>query len=219
MRLLAFLLAILLAGHCRADACDQLPKPSVTIQRLDERLVVNTQYGYKTLNHLGGALVHPGTQVLGLTRGNAVAQLATNTPMLVDRSGRWECASPQLTLTIGFKPMTIYVANEFPEGGCAYREIYQHELRHVKTYQTHLANIEKELLDTLNRRFATGSPWRGPVGQLRGRLQRELDERWLPYIQREIGRSDEAQALIDTPEEYARVANACNGEVRKRVTR
>ena len=39
----------------------------------------------------------------------------------------------------------------------------------------------------------------------------------MPYIQREINRGDEAQERIDTAEEYARVANACNGEIRKRI--
>lgn len=217
MRSLALLLAIVFSGPGWADQCEQLPMPSVTVKRLDTRVTVNTQRGYKVLNHLGSVLARPGSQILGLTRGNAFAHFTSSTPLYVDRSGRWECASPQLTLTLGFSPMTVYVAKEFPEGGCAYKEIYQHELRHVQAYQAHLASIEKDLSEALNRRFATGGPWRGPVGQTRADLQRELDERWLPYIQREFARADEAQALIDTPEEYARVANACNGEIRKRT--
>ncbi|MBL8416568.1 MAG: hypothetical protein JNM42_19260 [Propionivibrio sp.] len=217
MRYLALLFAVVLSCPCWADKCDQLPKPSVTVKRLDTRVTVNTQHGYKVLNHLGSALARPGNQILGLTRVNDVAHFASSTPLHVDRSGRWECASPQLTLTLGFNPMTVYVAKEFPEGGCAYKEIYQHELRHVKAYQAHLSTIENELSESLNRRFATGGAWRGPVGQTRADLQRELDERWLPYIQREFAHADEAQALIDTPEEYARVANACNGEIRKRT--
>lgn len=214
---LAAFLAAFLSCASRADECDQLPPPSVTVKRLDERFNVTTQYGYKELNHLGSALAQRGQQVLGLTRGHAVAQFTTRTPLYVDRSGRNECASPQLTLILGFSPLSVYVAKEFPPGSCAYREIYEHELRHVKTYQAHLASIEPDLLATLNRRFATGSPWRGPAGQTRARLQQELDERWLPYIQREIARGDDAQALIDTAEEYARVSNACGGEIRKRI--
>jgi hypothetical protein len=215
IRVLSLFLMLLLAINCQADECEQLPKPSVTVKRLDERVTVNKQFSYKELTHLGSAVARPGNQVLGLTSGKAVVQFSSNTPRYVDKTGQWECASPQLALTIGFSPMTVYVAKEFPEGSCAYKEIYAHELRHVKTYQTHLASIEKDVTETLSRRFATGAPWRGPVGQTRLRIQQELDERWLPYIQREIGHADEAQSLIDTPEEYARVANACNGEVKK----
>ncbi|MFZ4537722.1 hypothetical protein [Propionivibrio sp.] len=217
MRALVFLLAIIFSGPGWPDECDKLPKPSITVKRLDERITVNTQHSYKVLNHLGSALARPGKQILGLTRGNASVRFASNISLYVDRTGRWECASPQLTVTLGFSPMTVYVAKEFPEGSCAYKEIYQHELRHVKAYQAHLAGIEKEVTDTLQRRFDGGSIWRGPVGQSSAQLRRELDERWLPYIRREIGRADEAQALIDSPEEYARVADSCNGEIRKLI--
>ena len=59
--------------------------------------------------------------------------------------------------------------------------------------------------------------WRSPAGQIAGYLQRELDERWIPYVQREIAKVEAAQALIDTAEEYDRVANACDGEISKRL--
>lgn len=71
-----------LAVRCRpfrpklGGPCDQLPKPSVTVKQVDARVTVNTQYGYKVLNHLGSALVRPGNHILGLTRGNTVAHFA-----------------------------------------------------------------------------------------------------------------------------------------------
>lgn len=57
------------------------------------------------------------------------------------------------------------------------------------------------------------------IGHPAEHLQKELDERWLPYVQREIAKVEPAQALIDTPEEYDRVANACDGEIRKRLSK
>lgn len=217
MRNLTALLAILISLPAIAEGCVQLPKPSVTIKRLSEKVTVNTRYSVKSLNNLSAALAPPSNHVLGLTRGNASVEFKTNTPSLIDRAGRWECASPQITLIYGFSPITIYVAKEFPEGGCAYKEIYEHEMRHLKTYQTHIATIEKELQAALTARFQTEAPWRGPVGQTATILQQEFSERWVPYVQRVIKRVDDAQALIDTPEEYERVASACNGEIRKRL--
>jgi hypothetical protein len=134
---------------------------------------------------------------------------------LKDRSGRWECSSPQIEVSYGFSPMTVYVASEFPQGSCAFNEIYRHELRHVKAHQDHLVSIERELRETLNRRFATGAPWRGPVGQSRTIIANEMQERWIPYIKREIDRVRPEQALIDTPEEYTRVSESCNGEIKR----
>ena len=141
-----------------------------------------------------------------------------HSPQVLDASGRWECASPQITVRYGFSPMTVYVAREFPPGSCAYREIHAHEMRHVRAYQDHLKAIEKPIADALQARFAGTAPWRGPKGEANARLQQELQERWVPYVKREINKVDAAQALIDTPEEYARVAESCNGEVR-RLTR
>ena len=211
MRLLAALL--LFSGPLWADVCDQLPKPAVAVHRLEAQINVNKQYGYRELTHLGSPLAQPGKQVLGLTRGQASSRFSLSLARQLDPSGRWECASPQVTMTYGFSPLTVYVAREFPEGSCAFKEIYQHEMRHVKTYQAHLISIENELAATLGRRFATGGPWRGPSGQTRAQLERELNERWLPYVQREINRVDADQSLIDSPEEYARIADSCNGEI------
>jgi uncharacterized protein with von Willebrand factor type A (vWA) domain len=90
-------------------------------------------------------------------------------------------------------------------------------MRHLKTYQEHMVGIEKSLAETLSQRFVSDRPWRGPAGQASAQLQKELDERWLPYVQREIAKVETAQALIDTAEEYERVANACDGEVKKRL--
>ena len=208
---------IFLPALAQADQCEQLPKPSITVKRIDEHLSFNTRYSFRSLTNIGAATALPGYQVLGLTRGNATVQFAIKVPSFVDASGRWECASPQITLSFGFTPMTVYVAKEFPAGSCAYKEIYEHEMRHVKTYQSHLSDIEKDLTATLTTRFATDAPWRGPVGQTMGKLQRELDERWTPYVQREIKRVDAAQALIDTAEEYERIASSCNGEIKKQT--
>jgi hypothetical protein len=215
---LATVIAILFPIPLWADQCAELPKPSVTVKRFEERLILNTQYSYKSLTNIASAIARPGKQVLGLTRGYATVSYSTNSPSFIDPTGRWECTSPQITLTYGLKPITVYVAKEFPEGTCAYKEIYEHEMRHVKAYQTHIADIEKVLADTLNARFNTGSPWRDLVGQTSVKLQQELNERWTPYVQREFNRVEEAHAKIDTPEEYERVANACNGEI-KRLTR
>lgn len=217
MRPLLALLLLGFSGPLHADECEQLPAPSVSFKRITAPLTLNTRYSYKSLTNIGASLARPGQVVLGLTRGNAVVKMASTTPGFVEGSGRWECFSPQITVSLGFSPMVLYVAREFPPGTCAYDEIYRHEQRHVETYLAHVAGIEKELLDTLNQRFATGAPWRGPVGEKRAQLQQELDERWLPYIERRIAAADAAQALIDTPEEYERVANTCDGEVRKKI--
>ena len=215
MRALATIVAVSLSAPLSAASCDERPQPSVTVIRIEDKLAFNTQYSYKSLTNLSASLARRGNQVLGLTRGNAKVSFSINSPTIVDRTGRWECSSPQITVSYGLSPVTVYVAREFPEGSCAYKEIYEHEMRHVKAYREHIVNIEKVLSDALTARFSTGNPWRGPAGQTQAQLQQELNERWTPFVLREFNRVEAAHAMIDTPEEYERVANACDGEVRK----
>ena len=214
MRILLGVLWVL-SGVVRADECDALPPPSVTVKRLEAPVSVNLDTTYKSITVLSTEDHHPGNRVLGLTRGTARVGFEIKGKMIIDGSRQWECVSPEIVVSYGFSPLTVYVAREFPPGSCAYREIYAHELRHVKTYRDHAIAIERELTETLVRRFATGSATRAPVGQTRQRLESELQERWLPYVQREMERVRASQALIDTPEEYQRVSRSCQGEIQR----
>ncbi|MBV5337594.1 MAG: hypothetical protein J0653_06515 [Deltaproteobacteria bacterium] len=217
MRALFFVLA-LIAGTVWADECSRLPPSSITLKRFEEPVSFNTTHNYKSITVLASTEYHSAKRVLGLTRGDASISFEIKSSSITDSSGRWECISPQITVRYGFSPMTVYVASEFPKGSCAYNEVIQHELRHVKTYQDHLAGIERDIAEALTRRFATDTPWRGPVGQSFALLEKEMHERWMPYIKRQIGRVESAQALIDTPEEYTRVSQSCGGEI-QRLTR
>lgn len=205
------------ASAVHADTCDSLPPPSVTVKRLEEPITLNTSYNYKSITVLGSSEHRPAKRVLGLTRGNATVKFTVQVSSIADHSGRWECTSPKISVSFGYSPITVYVASEFPAGSCAYSEIHRHEMRHVHAYQAHLLGIESDISETLKHRFATREPWRGPVGQTRSMLEKEMRERWMPYIKREIERVEAAQALIDTPEEYARVGESCNGEIKRQI--
>ncbi|WP_371325442.1 hypothetical protein VX159_07960 [Dechloromonas sp. ZY10] len=212
--------ALLLAAWplLAADPCGELPKPSVDLQRLDEAVKQDDRYSYRTLTSLAGERTRPNQTVLGLTRGKVVARIALRAPRLVDPSGRWECLSPQLQVSFGYAPLTVHVASEFPPGSCAYQEILAHEQKHVEAYRQHAVAIEQELAATFAARFtADPQPWRGAAGQVGERLQKELDERWLPFIQRRLAAVEVAQAAVDAPEEYERVSQSCDGEIRKRL--
>ena len=90
MRFLLILPLLLIASPSQADPCAELPKPSVTIKRIDERISYNTEYSYKSLTNIGASLARPGKQVLGLTRGNATVSFASNTPAIIAT----RCATP-----------------------------------------------------------------------------------------------------------------------------
>ena len=136
--------------------------------------------------------------------------------MLSDPSSGYECVAPRIEVTLTYLPIVVYVGREFAPGTCAYREILTHELRHRDIYLAHLPRAEKIVRETLARRFQ-GKPLYAPAGQARSLLQREIDSAWLPFIKREMGKVEQLQAAIDTPQEYARLGKVCAGEVQSLI--
>ena len=201
-----------------AADCDKLPPSSVSVKRLEEPLLLNLNYSYKALKGMSADYSRHNTQVLGLTRGQSTTSVKTSSKVQTDASGRWECASHQINLEYGFSPMTVYVGKEFPKGTCAYNEIYEHEMKHVRTYQEHAKKIEQEINETLRQRFETNTPSRGARGETQQRLQAEINERWMPYIKRLLDQANAEQRLVDSPEEYERVASSCDNAIKKLLT-
>lgn len=201
------------------DPCADLPPPTVKLNRLEDPVALDTHYPYKVLGTLAATPPRPGTRILGLTRGNASVRMTMKLSLTVDGRRRWACATPQLTVDFGFRPLTVYVAREFAPGSCAYQQIHEHEQRHVRAYQEHARAIEAEIAAALRERFAAPCPWYGAADELPARLQREIDERWLPYVKRRLGEVESAQREIDSAEEYARVAASCDGAIRRVVER
>lgn len=195
--------------------CDTLPKPSVTVRMADAPVSFDTTLGYRELTSRVGEQARPGWQVLGLTQARAVAGFSLEMPSMAN--DQYECASPQITLTLSIQPLIVYVGREFPKGSCAYKEILDHEMRHVKAYQEHMAKVRTTFQEALTRRYATASVWRGPAGTLYERLTQELNEHWTAAITRDFERVEGPQRLIDTPEEYARIAGSCGGEVKAKM--
>ena len=212
----AFMAIFLLAGPAFGvplNGCDKLPKPTVTLKALDDAVAFNLQLGYRDLTSRAGEKARPGWQVLGLTQANAVAEFALDMPVI--SNGQYECASPQITVTLGIRPLTVFVGREFPKGSCAYKEILDHEMRHVKAYQEHMAKVRKTFEAALTQRYATDNVWRGAAGSINALLTRQFNDYWSPAIVRDFERVEGPQRLIDTPEEYARIAASCGGEVKK----
>jgi len=208
--LLCALLLLVAAAPARAD-CDRLPPSVVSSKLIDAPITLNHSFDHKALARLAAALALPGFRVLGLTRGNATVRFEVDIALFVDHTAGWECASPRITVSYGYSPMTVYVAREFAPGSCAYGVILDHEMRHVETYRSHLVAIEAGIDSALQRHFANKPPSRLPIHATRPQLARELQQQWLPFIEAEMRRVEAAQALLDSPDEYERTASQCGG--------
>lgn len=218
MKLLA--LPILLAWHASAW-CALTPFQERCQAALPQavNVVVNKQSGYRVengksyadLTSVRGAR-RVNAHVLGLTRTEAKVSIHMDATILKEADSGFECAAPQITITLDYVPIVVFIANEFSPRGCAYAEILAHEARHAQAYLDFMHQVEAELRGALIRR-AAARPLYAPVGKSARLLEQEIDLGWMPYIREQLAKVELLHAAIDTPEEYERLSTICKGEV------
>ena len=196
--------------------CEETMAKSVTVMSTQENgYSIDNSKSFRSLTALKGS-APPGAYVLGLTRTQSRLEIDLKGGILQDPLSGYECISPRIGVSLYYIPIVIYIGSEFAPGTCSYDEILAHEMRHLKTYLDHLPKVESVVRKALSDRF-DNKPLYARSGQARAALQREIDTGWMPYMKRELIRVEEKQALIDTPQEYARLSRVCSGEVQSLI--
>lgn len=220
-----FLLTALLAsvpasaqgGDFRSLCERQLPAPAVQVKRADGGYSVDHQLSFRDLTGMGSDLLRHGKQnVLGITRAEMTATVEIKMARLISDEDNQECVSPQVQITVEYKPIQVFIGREFPADSCSYREILHHELRHVRAYRRHLPLVEAAIRSKLAKR-ANGWILYGPQGTLESELKAEVYNNWLPLVDVEIRKVDATQAQIDSAEEYNRMEGVCDGEIQQLI--
>ena len=196
---------------------DTISKTISVLSMKTNGFTINNQLTYRALTLKTGS-IDGRSETLGLTVTRAQYAATMGGPILQDKVSGYECVAPRVEIKLNYSPVLIYVGNEFVPGSCGYNTILEHEQRHLKAYMDNLARVEKIVRDALNRRFE-GKPLYAPSGTAQSALQHEINSQWMPFIQAEFDKGKSEQAKIDTPAEYARLANTCNGEIREIVQR
>lgn len=192
--------------------CEDSINKSVSILTAQQNgYSVDNRLSFRALTVMKGA-ARANTYVLGLTKTDSRVAIASDGAMLTDPVTGYECVSPQVSVKLSYAPVLIYVSSEFPPGSCGYKEILEHEFRHMKAYMDHLPKVEQTVRAALAKRYG-GKPLYAPGGTARTALAREIDTGWLPYIKAEMAKVETVQAQIDAPAEYMRLSKACNGEI------
>lgn len=190
---------------------DDISKTVSVLTAQQNGFSIDNHLPYRSLTAMKGA-ARANTFVLGLTKTESRVAIALQGPMLQDPVSGYECVAPQITVRLYYAPVVIYVGKEFPVGSCAYNEILAHEQRHLQTYMAQLPKVERLVQSALLKRFGD-KPLYAPKGTARAALASEIDTGWLPYIKAEMAKVEILQAAIDSPQEYARLGKACNGEI------
>ena len=119
-------------------------------------------------------------------------------------------------IDVGFSRSVLSVARELPRGSCIFREAYDHEMRHRKA-DIDLLNADfpkiQRIITEAARNLPTGrtSDEKSSADMLGKRLGAVV-KTTVSQLER---RRETIQSKIDSTEEYARLAQACGGELPK----
>ena len=190
---------------------DTIAKTVSVLSSRSNGYTINNQLPFNQLTERSGSAAS-GMATLGLTVTNGQYGAKLGGTILQDAASGYECIAPRVDVTLNYSPVLIYVSNEFAPGSCGYQVILEHEQRHLQAYMENLARVEKVVRDALNKRFYA-KPLYAPSGTAMSALEHEINTVWFPFIRDEFDKGRDKQALIDTPEEYARMGKVCNGEI------
>jgi len=126
-----------------------------------------------------------------------------------DRRGSRTCGMPRLRVELSMQPVTVFVASELATESCQHDVTLSHEMKHVEVFRQTLDRAARDLERDLPE--AIGGKLRHAKNP--GELQQRLVVSARDYLAQFMGERqrlvDEEQAEVDSPEEYARVSNAC----------
>jgi hypothetical protein len=203
-------------GFFQSMCEDKMEPQRVSVSSKLNGYSIDNTLSYKELGARVPAPPPRGTFVLGLTTTRAGSTIEHNSRFLRNPISNYECVSSQIETKLYYEPAVIYIGREFAPGTCAYQEILAHEMRHLNTYFKQLPKVETVVRAALRKRFETRAVY-APKGQVEEFLVAEFSNIWIPYLTKELTRVESLQALIDTPEEYARLSRVCEGAVQSLI--
>lgn len=216
--LLTFLVALLLPGAATAaedfmSRCERDMKPVLDVQAHEANFDLSSAVSSKVLN-TRGTYASVNQLTLGMTSGTSRTEITIDAPALLDAASGRECVSPHIYVDLAYKPLQVFVAREFHQQSCAYRTVYEHEMRHVQIYRDNLPTLQKKVLEALRQRYGTHPMYLPPNTGL-DRLQTDVDGWLRPYIKDLLADVERQQVALDSPEEVFRLSHACLGEIEK----
>ncbi|MGE4351838.1 MAG: hypothetical protein AB7E52_06585 [Bdellovibrionales bacterium] len=220
------LLAALLVGlggaaPCAAanESCQAYPTINVKITPVIDEAQINKNLDLAGIQALSASpQTHQIPHYDSVTLGLAVYDpfLKFNIPLRQQHmpDGAYCSQVQKVDAEIGYHTITIYIANEFPEGSCAYQTILTHERKHVAVNNA----ILKEYIPKIQQRLQSYLKINGRfVVPNKAYAEKTLRERLTAIIQ-EVSKemleeNKRRQRLIDSPQEYAKNNTACGGVI------
>lgn len=151
---------------------------------------------------------YPGI-VMGITKANLTKELTfDNSGLKQPGSGRL-CTRPHVKVNLSFSPMQVLVGSDYPTHSCKYREIYLHEMRHVKAYTEYLPGVAADIQEQLLEALGQDVHYFKDDAEASNTLETLLNSMWMPYLSTKMEQVEQEQNKIDTLAEYERLSRTC----------
>lgn len=206
---------VLLATACAVSACDYVrPFEQVCEKRLGpvsiqvEAPPTRQQFDFtQSAGALTARGMHAaaGRRVEGLTEANLTSRIALGGNGLVKPlSGRY-CVRPEVSVTLAYQPLKVYVASEQASGTCAFDLTMNHEMKHVRLYERFLDELAGEITTTLKAALGEGIHYFPDAAAGERALNELVGATVNAAIRDAMAAAQKRQAGIDTQEEYDRL--------------
>jgi hypothetical protein len=211
------LAALLCAGCTREGAnpfasfdsrCASLPPATYEVVEVPLQFAEDDEVGITDLTKRSGASI-ARHRTYGLTTANFGHVTETELRLVEQRATGRTCATPHVVVQLSMQPVVVYVARELAGDRCQHDVTREHELKHIAINREVLDDAARKLRDELAPAMGTailhGASGPGIASQYESRLRDYLEN----FMREQHRLLAQRQAEIDSPDEYARVANAC----------
>lgn len=207
-------LSLVAQADAFARQCElNLPPPRISVEAEPVRYGTDFSRSVQWLreHHPSRAAPEPGSQfrIQGMTKAKLSLRVQYHLNLLSDpRSGR-VCTSPEMTVRLGYDPMTIYIARSLEPGSCRFNQTMEHEKRHVAVYRKHLEDVRNEIEAGLRNRF--DKPYYMFEDQHAAvQYMNEVANSYTgARLEQQTQEMRAKQASLDTEEAYREISRAC----------
>lgn len=180
---------------------------TVDVRERNVGTVYNTR---KSLAEIQSMSNKDSERVTGLTVSRFAIDIRSQY-LLTGDGRRWCVKDLRATVRMGFDPVTVYIPREFRRGGCAYRAVSAHEMKHVRTNRTVMRrvrpSVRRMITDAVRR---AGGRFCSATQEATKKKASVAIEAGMQAITALVNReSDILQRRVDTKAEYKRVSRSC----------
>ncbi len=212
------LLALIMFLPAQANGCDQAPYPVVRIRVAETPAEFDLTRSVQELSRMpvGAPSPYPShyhTEVGGVMNGEIA--LDHKETFGGAQAGDKACVMlKQIEITLTISP-TIYIASDFQDQTCWFREIFEHESKHVETDRALIKKYQARITDGLNMMlmmpsdYASGWIETSAVEGAQYDMQAGIENALEVLFNTMMRERAEMQREVDSVHEYNRIARAC----------